>query len=188
MELSFLASLGLKFGTIYADPPWSYGNKATRNAADKQYDSMTVEQIASLPVKDIVEENAHLHMWTTNAFLFDSKKIMEEWGFEYKSCYVWVKPQMGMGNYWRVSHEFMLFGIRGKCPVLRRDAKSWGEFPRSKHSAKPDEIRSIVESISPSENRLEMFGRKLVPGWTVWGDGLTDDEIINQLHGNNHEL
>jgi len=181
MNIDFLVQQQLKFGTIYADPPWSYSNKATRNAADNHYSSMTVEQIAKLPIKNLAEDNAHLHFWTTNAFLFDAKRIMEEWGFEYKSCYVWVKPQMGMGNYWRVSHEFMLFGIRGDCPVLRRNAMSWGNFPRSRHSAKPDEIRSIVETFSPSPKRLELFGRKLVPGWFVWGNEIDDFQLFDQI-------
>jgi len=182
MDIYFLTTVGLKFGTIYADPPWSYGNKATRNAADNHYSSMTVDEIANLPIKQLAEDNAHLHMWTTNAFLFDSKRIMESWGFEYKSCYVWVKPQMGMGNYWRVSHEFLLFGIRGKCPVSRRNAMSWGEFPRSRHSAKPDEIRSIVETLSPSEKRLELFGRKPVDGWVVWGNEISDADLLKAIN------
>lgn len=184
MDIKLLKAFGVKFGTVYADPPWSYGNKATRNAADNHYSSMTVEEIKNLPVVDIVADDAHLHFWTTNAFLFDSKEIMEAWGFEYKSCYVWVKPQMGMGNYWRVSHEFMLFGIRGKCPVLRKNAVSWGNFPRSRHSAKPDEIRSIVETFSPGTPRLELFGRKTVPGWYVYGNEITkeqDDEQLTRL-------
>lgn len=181
MDFSELTKLGIKFGTIYADPPWSYGNKATRNAAENHYPSMTVDEIANLPVSEIAEENAHLHLWTTNAFLFDCKQIMEKWGFTYKSCYVWVKPQMGMGNYWRVSHEFMLFGIKGDCKFSRKNAMSWGNYPRNRHSAKPDEIRTIVESVSPSNRRLEMFGRKLVPGWFVWGNEIKDDEIFKQL-------
>ena len=181
MKIDFLNMTGLKFGTVYADPPWSYGNKATRNAADKHYSSMSVDEIASLPVKGLVEDDAHLHLWTTNAFLFDSKRIMEDWGFTYKSCYIWVKPQMGMGNYWRVSHEFLLFGIRGKSPVLRRNAMSWGNFPRSRHSAKPDEIRTIIESFSPSPKRIELFGRKLSPSWLVWGNEISDDDMNNQI-------
>jgi N6-adenosine-specific RNA methylase IME4 len=187
MNIEQLITLGLKFGTLYVDPPWSYSNKATRNAADNHYSSMTIEQIKNLPVKQLVEDDAHLHLWTTNAFLFESKAIMEKWGFEYKSCYVWVKPQMGMGNYWRVSHEFMLFGIRGKAPVLRRNAMSWGNFPRSRHSAKPDEVRSIIETFSPSTKRIELFGRKLVPGWFVWGNEISDDAMFHQIE-NKHGL
>jgi len=170
VKTSDLAALrGLKFGTILADPPWLYGNQSTRGATSDHYGGMTVEEIAALPVAELATDRAHLHFWTTNAFLFESKRIMEAWGFEYRSCFVWVKPNIGMGNYWRVSHEFLLLGIRGSCPFADHSLRSWAEFPRSKHSAKPDQIRSLIEKASPGP-RLELFGRRPAPGWVVWGN------------------
>lgn len=168
-DLGALSARGMKFGTILADPPWLYGNQSTRGATSDHYSGMTVDEIAALPIAELAADSAHLHFWTTNAFLFESKRIMEAWGFEYRSCYVWVKPQIGMGNYWRVSHEFMLLGIRGSCPFADRSLKSWGEFSRGKHSAKPDQIRSLIEKASPGP-RLELFGRRPAPGWVVWGN------------------
>ena len=168
-DLAALTSRGMKFGTVMADPPWIYGNQSTRGATSDHYVGMSVDEIAALPVAELAADAAHLHLWTTNAFLFESKRIMEAWGFEYRSCFVWVKPQIGMGNYWRVSHEFMLFGIRGSCPFADRSLRSWGEFSRGKHSAKPDQIRALVEKASPGP-RLELFGRRPAPGWVVWGN------------------
>lgn len=161
---------GHQFGTIYADPPWQYANRSTRSAADKNYDTMTVDQLCGMPVKDIAAADAHLHLWTTNAFLPDAFRVIEAWGFEYRSCYVWVKPQMGIGNYWRVSHEFLLLGIRGAAKSFAvHDQKSWGQFDRTKHSAKPHEIRNVIERVSPGPF-LEMFGRYEVDRWTVMGN------------------
>ncbi len=45
---------------------------------------MDTEEIASLPVIDLAAEDAHLHLWTTNAFLFEAQQIIERWGFVYK--------------------------------------------------------------------------------------------------------
>lgn len=170
-SLSELIEADKRFPTIYADPPWQYGNQGTRASTGDHYDTMTVDQICAEPVLQLVEDNAHLHLWTTNAFLFDARRVMEAWGFEYKSCFVWVKPQMGMGNYWRVSHEFMLFGIRGSLPFRVRDEMSWGEFDRGRHSEKPDGMRSKIERVSPGPY-LEMYGRAALPGtdWTVYGN------------------
>lgn len=99
---------GRKFGTVYADPPWLYRNQGTRAATGNHYASM--DEICALPVRDVAADDAHLHLWTTNGFLFEAHRVMEAWGFECQGCFVWVKSQMGLGNYWRVSHEFMLFG------------------------------------------------------------------------------
>lgn len=170
-NLRDLIAAGRKFRTIYADPPWRYGNQATRASTDNHYGTMTVEEICAEPVAELVEDDAHLHLWTTNAFLPESFRVMEAWGFEYKSVFVWCKPQMGIGNYWRVSHEFMLFGIRGKQPFRARDEMSWAEIDRTEHSAKPDPIRLKVEKVSPGPY-LEMYGRVYMPGspWTVYGN------------------
>lgn len=166
---------GLKFGCIYADPPWQYGNQATRAATDNHYDTMTIQQLCDMPVAEVAADDAHLHLWTTNAFLQDAFKVMAAWGFEYRSCYVWVKPQMGIGNYWRVSHEFMLLGIRGNAKrFLNHSQPSWGQFDRTKHSAKPEQIRQIIEFCSPGPF-LEIFGRTRSPGWTVLGNQVEEN-------------
>lgn len=181
-DLVSARNAGLKFSTIYADPPWKYSNQATRASTDNHYRTMTVDDICALPIRDIADANAHLHLWTTNAFLFEAKRVMEAWGFEYKSVFVWVKPQMGIGNYWRVSHEFMLFGIRGKCPFLDRAQMSWLKSPRGRHSSKPDEIRTIIEKVSPGP-RLELFARALYPGWFGWGNEI-DNALMYQESDN----
>jgi len=168
-DLGRLVESGKTFSTIYADPPWKYSNQATRSATSNHYDTMTVEDIANLPIQELTTENAHLHLWTTNAFLFESKQIVESWGFEYKSCFVWVKPQMGIGNYWRVSHEFLLFGLKGKQPFLNRGQKSWMEINRTRHSSKPEVVAQTIEKVSPGPY-LELFGRQTRDGWTVWGN------------------
>jgi N6-adenosine-specific RNA methylase IME4 len=172
-SLQSLVDEGQKFGCVYADPPWQYGNQATRAATDNHYPTMAVDDICALPVAELAGDNAHLHLWTTNAFLFDAKRVMEAWGFEYKSVMVWVKPQMGIGNYWRVSHEFLLLGIRGSAPFGDRGIKSWLEADRTRHSAKPQEFRSLIERVSTGPF-LEMFAREPVKGWTVWGNQIDE--------------
>jgi N6-adenosine-specific RNA methylase IME4 len=168
-DLHKLVSRGERFGTIYADPPWQYGNQGTRAATDRHYQTMTVEEIRALPVGELAADDSHLHLWTTNAFLFECPKIFDAWGFEYKGVLVWVKPQMGIGNYWRVSHEFLLLATRGNAPFTCKNQKSWIHAARTRHSAKPAAFRKAIEKASPGP-RLELFGRKVVDGWTVWGN------------------
>ena len=169
--VSDLSSLtGHVFGTIYADPPWRYGNQGTRAATDNHYGTMTVDEFCEMPVGELADDNAHLHLWTTNAFLPESFRLIEAWGFEYRSMFIWCKSQMGIGNYWRVSHEILLLGIRGNAKSFAaKNLKSWAEFPRGRHSAKPEEIRLMIEAASAGPY-LELFGRKSVAGWTVFGN------------------
>jgi N6-adenosine-specific RNA methylase IME4 len=158
------------FGCIYADPPWQYGNQGTRAATNNHYQTMTIADLCAMPVESLVADDAHLHLWTTNAFIQEAFVVIKAWGFEYRSMFIWVKPQMGIGNYWRVSHEIMLLGIRGNAKRFNdRSLKSWTEASRTKHSAKPESVRNMVEKASHGPY-LELFGRKLVKGWTVFGN------------------
>lgn len=161
------------FGTIYADPPWPYQNQATRSSTSGVYKpgewQLSLEDLCNLPIPQLTTEKAHLHLWTTNAFLFDAKTVLEAWGFEYKSVFVWVKPQLGIGNYWRLSHEFLLLGVKGGQRFRDMSQRSWQELPRGKHSQKPEEIAEIICKVSPGPF-LELFARRGRIGWVVWGN------------------
>jgi N6-adenosine-specific RNA methylase IME4 len=162
---------GRKFATIYSDPPWPYRNQGTRAATDNHYPTMTVEELCAEPVRDLCDEDAHLHLWTTNGFLREAFDVLQAWGFTYKSCFIWVKPELGIGNYWRVSHEFLLFGVRGNLPFQDKGQRSWLECDRTGHGRTPTAIRELVEKVSPGPY-LEMYGRDEPPNpaWTVHGN------------------
>lgn len=169
-NLESLLDLGVRFGSIYADPPWVYDNQGTRASTGEHYDGMSVDDLCALPVSELAAKDAHLHLWTTNAFLFECPKIFDAWGFEFKSTFVWVKPQMGIGNYWRNSHEFLLTGVRGNAKRFNdRSLKSWLECSRSRHSEKPFIVRDMIRRASPGPY-LEMFARTPAHGWTCWGN------------------
>jgi N6-adenosine-specific RNA methylase IME4 len=180
-DLQDLIRDGCRFGCIYADPPWRYGNQGTRAATDNHYETMTVEEIAKLPVGALAADCCHLHLWTTNAFLFECPRLFEAWGFRYQGVFVWCKPQMGIGNCWRVGHELLLLAIRGEPRRFKcHDLMSWLEADRDRHSSKPERVRLMLEKASPGPY-LEMFGRRAPPGWTVWGNEIDRDLFASSL-------
>jgi len=167
-----------KFGTIYADPPWLYQNQGTRAAAGNHYSGLTVDEICALPISNLALEDSHLHLWTTNGFLFECPKIFESWGFEFRSSFIWIKPQMGIGNYWRNSHEILLTAIRGNAKRFKdKSLMSWLEHRRTRHSAKPEIIRSMIMKASAGPY-LELFARTAVPNWTSWGKEIYEQRLI----------
>lgn len=180
-DLFQLIEQGKKYSTIYADPPWPYQNQATRSATSNHYSVSSIKDICALPVPELTTERAHLHLWTTNAFLFEAKKVMDTWGFEYKSAFVWVKPQMGIGNYWRLAHEFLLLGVKGNLVFKDHAQISWLEIKRGKHSTKPEKLRYIIEKVSPGPY-LELFARKASKGWTAWGNEIEKDLFYQSLN------
>lgn len=181
--------------TLTADPPWRYGNTATRASAQGHYDTLSIAQLCGdelMPdgtnlVKDVVNPKAatpgHLYLWTTAGHLPDAFSVMTAWGYTYKTYLVWAKPQMGMGNYFRVSTELVLFGTRGDLRTRHMGLMNWFEAKRGQHSAKPWQFYDLVTKASPAPY-LELFARcdkanqlagtcqcsRCRLGWEVWGN------------------
>jgi N6-adenosine-specific RNA methylase IME4 len=172
-----------KFATILADPPWRFTNRTGKMAPEhrrlSRYGTLTVDDIAALPVSRIAAPTSHLYLWVPNALLPDGLRVMTSWGFEYKSNIVWHKLRKdggsdgrGVGFYFRNVTELILFGIRGKNARTlapgRRQVNYLGTRKRE-HSRKPDEQYSLIEDCSPGPF-LELFARGERPGWSVWGN------------------
>jgi len=170
-DLQELIDAGIRFPTIYADPPWAYANRSARGAAANHYQVLPFDELAELPVETLAERRAHLHLWATSSFLGEALSLIEAWGFRYRSSFVWVKDKIGCGNYWRLAHEFLLLGVRGNLPFRERSQRSWVLATRYRHSHKPAIVRSTIERVSPGPY-LELFGREQIPDsdWTVFGN------------------
>ena len=168
------------YRTLVADPPWRYDNRGTRGAAEDHYGTLSLAQLigdealsdGSFLPKEVASrtaDDAHLYLWTTNSFLRPAFDVVEAWGFEYKTCLTWVKPQIGLGNYFRNSTEHVLFALKGALPTNVNDVPTHFQARRTKHSKKPDLFLDIVETASPGPY-LEMFARRRRMGWDVWGN------------------
>jgi N6-adenosine-specific RNA methylase IME4 len=154
---------------IVADPPWN--EKGGSRGADKKYELMKTPDILRTMLQAQCwrpAENAHLWLWVTSNFLEDGLFILRGLGFRYVSSAIWVKPSIGIGQYLRLRHELILFGVRGRLHTQDLGVDSVIEAPRREHSAKPDESYQRIERVSPGP-RLEMFSRRDRPGWDVWG-------------------
>ena len=170
------------YRTIVADPPWRYRTSSgltTRTRGDgsfapeaaRNYPTMTVTEVAALPVREWVDDNAHLYLWITNPLIFEARPIVEAWGFEYVTLLTWRKlGTLGMGYYFRGDTEHVVFAIRGAAPIppAKRE-RSWFAAANTGHSRKPDLFYELVERVSPGPY-LELFARRRRYGWDVWGN------------------
>lgn len=161
-----------KYRVIYADPPWQYNDKQdieTLGGAQKHYPTMPLNDIANLPVP--AEDDSVLFLWVTSPMLEDSFKIINSWGFKYKSSFVWDKIAHNMGHYNSVRHEFLLIATRGSCtPDIKKLFDSVQSVERTEHSRKPEVFREIIDTLYTHGRKLEMFARGSHEGWDVWGN------------------
>jgi N6-adenosine-specific RNA methylase IME4 len=169
-DLAEFARTGPKMGCILIDPPWPI--------AGLPYMDVKFDDLIALPIGKLAAERCHVHLWTLpNSYHRTAYEIVKHWGFRPVSEFVWVKPSLGRGNYWRMSHETLVTAVRGKNDRFdNRWLRSWMEVPRGCHSEKPDAVRALIERASPSP-RLELFARKLAPGWFAWGHEIAEPLI-----------
>ncbi|MCH8467710.1 MAG: S-adenosylmethionine-binding protein [Roseinatronobacter sp.] len=174
---------GQKFQTILADPPWQFQNRTGKMAPEHKrlarYPTLSLDEICDMPVKALAADPAHLYLWVPNALLPEGLKVLEHWGFQYKSNLVWYKvrkdggpDRRGVGFYFRNVTEILLFGVRGKNARTLAPGRSQENIlvtQKREHSRKPDEQYDLIERCSFG-NRLELFARGPRAGWTVWGN------------------
>jgi len=181
-----------RYQIIYADPPYSYRQKQINfqsydngkkylNDVTEHYSTMTNEDIKNIPVSDIADDDSLLFLWVTSPNLDIGIDIGKAWGFEYKTvAFVWDKQRTNYGFYTLSQCELCLVFKRGRIP--KRAITNVRQFLSEKlgeHSTKPPEIQRRIETMFPTQNKLELFARQRRAGWDCWGNEVKSDIPIN---------
>ena len=93
-------STDIRYPVLYADPPWRYEHaESDSRAIENQYPTMALEDICALPVADLATPDAILFLWATSPKLAESMRVIESWGFTYRTCAVWSKAHPSVDAY-----------------------------------------------------------------------------------------
>lgn len=158
-----------KYHVIYADPPHAYKNKKTGGAmasgVSSKYITMEVDEICELPIKEISNKNSVCFLWITTPLIDNGLRILEEWGFKYKTFIVWDKQDSGGWGFWfRTATEILLLGVKGNIKAFRSRRTNVLRHKRIGHSVKPDIFREIIEEstkqFGKNKKMIELFARK----------------------------
>ncbi len=190
-----------KYNVIYADPPWKYNDRTCEGAREKHYDTMKIEDIKQLPIKELCEKDCVLFLWTTYPMLKEALELIEAWGFKYKSiAFQWIKLNrsgngkfFGLGRWTRGNTEPVLLATKGKPSRKSNSVSQLIEYPLGKHSAKPPITREKIKELMGEEARcFELFARNNVEGRDCWGNevGKLDNQntSIGQTIVKNEEI
>ena len=189
-----------KYSIIYIDPPWKYNKRTNNNRQNKswfgggatsQYNTMSINEIAKLPLNNLADKNCALFLWTTFPYLDKQIKLIEGWGFEYKTLgFSWIKtnkkqtkkPYFGVGYYTKSNCEVCLLAVKGKMKPVSNKVSSVVISPISKHSEKPNEVRDKIVELFGDLPRLEMFARKETNGWDVFGNEVENSIDLSEYY------
>lgn len=174
-----LTGLDGTFHTIVADPPWwpklhrnTVGRREGpyRAGPQRYYPLLEVEQIEAMVPPSA--KQAHLYLWVINQHLDWGYRVARAWGFEPQQMLTWCKPGLGTGQFQCNSEQVLVCRKGGPAEnAFGKTGGTWFEWPRGRHSAKPEAFFALVEQISPGPF-LEMFSRQIRSGWTGWGNEL----------------
>ena len=188
MSIQQLKDLSIDpYQIIYADPPWNCHPHGLvekhdgffRLNVNRQYSTTSNDEIAALPIKDIIADDAACFMWTTDSHLPFALEIMKAWGFTYKTiAFVWIKKTKNgktvkmLAPWTNKGAELCLFGTKGAMTkhLGANDVFQVHEALRREHSRKPDIIRDEIKRMFPDCKRIELFARTAMPGWDAWGN------------------
>lgn len=172
------------YDIIYADPPWAYlwgkGKNGGNFCPERHYKTLTTDEICGFGpvVKRLRKKNCALFLWITMPCLPEAFKVMDAWGFKYKTCaFTWVKvrkdghPISGMGSYTKANAELCLLGMRGHIKAVDKTVPQIVMAHRRGHSVKPYEVSDrIAQLFGQDTSKIELFARRQVIGWDCWGD------------------
>ena len=167
-----------KYKIIYADPPWSYKDKKCNGNCESHYSTMNLGDICDLPIKPLTDKDCVLFLWVTYPMLREGLKLIQEWGFKYKTIgFQWIKQNksgkgyfFGLGRWTRGNSECCLIAIKGKPKRINNSVSQLIISPLQEHSKKPDLVREKIVELIGDVPRIELFARQEVEGWDCWGN------------------
>jgi N6-adenosine-specific RNA methylase IME4 len=172
-----------KYQIIYADPPWNYADQGCQGTMANHYSGMKIEDICNLPVGGVADDDCVLFLWATYPMLPEALKVIEAWGFTYKSiAFQWIKlnkkngkPFYGLGRWTRGNTEPCLLATKGKPKRISAGVFQLIQQPLTRHSEKPQEARDKIIKLMGDLPRIELFARQKTEGWDAWGNEVESD-------------
>jgi N6-adenosine-specific RNA methylase IME4 len=188
-DLHALAPSGYKAGSILVDVParyLTYSGEGKQRSAERYYNTEGVAELKAMGslIRALAAKDCALHYWTSGPQNANALEIIRAWDFAFTTWgFIWIKTEpgievinldgdglhFGMGFNTRANAEVVLLAKRGEPVRLNNDVRQVVIAPAMEHSAKPEEVRRRIERLYPGPY-LELYGRKPVPGWTVWGN------------------
>ena len=175
-----------KYQVIYADPPWDYQQCRLSGSAKKHYPTMRIEELCALPVAEITDRDCALFLWATFPQLPEALRLIQAWGFVYKTvAFVWLKQNRkaltwfyGLGFWTRSNAEICLLATKGHPKRQSAGIHQLVISPVEQHSKKPDEVREKIAALMGDVPRIELFARQQTPGWDVWGNEVENSTAL----------
>lgn len=182
----------MKYGAILVDTPQKYvmySDKGHEKSPEAHYQTMPLDEIKALPVRDLASKDCLLFKWSTWPHLKQNMEVLDAWGFEYITGGSWIKRTVnwklcfGSGYVQRSASEPYLIAKLGRPYTKSKSERNVIDAPvdideipdkieaiRREHSRKPIQMREMIERLVPHAFCVDLFARSPWAGHDVWGN------------------
>ena len=170
-----------EYKAVVIDPPWPITDDLAKRRLvwhgdndslhTMPYKTMSLEQISNIEIPSILAAAAIVFVWTTQKFLPACFDLLKAWELTYRYTMIWHKPTGPTFFHYPVGNaEFVVVGSKGKMKLLsQKQFMVCFNAPQRGHSVKPAEFYNTIARVTEPP-RLDIFSRRLIPGFDVWGD------------------
>ena len=171
------------YDVVVIDPPWpvtGWKRRIDRRDSAVPYRTMPLAAIAALPVPALLAGHSWVFVWATQRFLPSALELLVGWNLAYRFTMSWNKGRgfkpVGSPTF---DTEFVVCGTRGQPRFA--DTTDFGTSMNFRnpngHSVKPGRFYLLLERVcGRNARRLDVFARRRMDGWDVWGDEADMDE------------
>jgi N6-adenosine-specific RNA methylase IME4 len=172
-----------QFDITLLDPPWLYyGDPNKPQACGKHYSCMSYEQLKCLPVSKLNSEL--IFIWTTCSMMYQSMNLIVDWGYYNRGIqFAWAKTnkkgeiinaQGVRPSIVKPTTEYVIAGSKKEkgrpLPLMCESIPQVILASRGRHSEKPEILQDYIDKMYPTQTKVEIFARRVRPGWTCWGN------------------
>lgn len=191
MSFPFAPLVPGAYDFVMLDPPWHFdvrSKKGDAKSPQAQYPTMTLDEIAALPVADLLAPGGVVWLWGTWP-LFGQQHLLCEraFGLKVRTGGAWAKRTRS--GKLRHGTGFVLSSTCEPFLIAARDGHRFkangrhGNLIESvenlcldglarEHSRKPEEAYRLVEAMTPGWRRADVFAIDVRDNWEQFGNQL----------------
>ena len=192
-----------RWPVVYMTPPWIFPHRSekgdTKKPNGQNGQALGIEDLATIPMGDILEKNGVVFIWTPDTQLPKVLSLLDIWGLRYNgTAFYWTRTRedtdlsaihhekdipMYTGYITRGNPIPLIMGVQGE-PGLRKHHHADGSYRPRKDIRKQqfapytsgeahEKFRDLVETLYDGPY-LELFGRGK-KGWDTWNPAPSEE-------------
>jgi hypothetical protein len=116
------------------------------------------DNLLDLPIGGIAQDTSVIFLWVSPVDLAKGLKLIQGWGFEYRTCHIWNKEFLKDFN---INFDLLLVGAKGNPVMLFKEPEPY------RNGNKPSVIRERIRATYLGD-KIDLDIDESLKGWEIW--------------------